>query len=134
MAATQAQRAALFNTLTELMGQHDAETLTEQLPPTGWESMATKDDVKALGAVTNANIADRLAHAAEQRAQALAAIADANNRIAEANIKMAEGLAHAAEERAKALAAVARNLYVTVATIVLATVSIWIAVLVAPAA
>ncbi len=47
MALTQTQRSALFNTLVDLMGQQDAETLIEQLPPSGWDNMATKDDLKA---------------------------------------------------------------------------------------
>ena len=149
MATTQAQRAALFNTLTDLMGQDDAETLTEQLPPSGWDSMATKDDIKVLGAAFTAALAETnakmvagfadinttmatgFAHAAEERAKITAAFTTA---LADTNTKMATGFAHAAEERAKITASLARHMYVTVATIVLAAISIWIALLAVPAA
>ena len=198
MATTQAQRAALFNTLTDLMGHDDAETLTEQLPPTGWDSMATKDDIKVLSAAftaaladTNAKMAEGFAHATEERAKIIAAFttaladikttmaegfahaaeerakiiaafttaladtnakmanawadtnttmanawADTNTKMAEGfadiNTKMAEGFAHATEERAKITATMARHMYVTVVTIVLAAVSIWVALFVTP--
>ena len=138
MATTQAQRAALFNTLTELMGQDDAETLTEQLPPGGWDTMATKDDIKVLGATltaalaeTNAAMAVGFANAAEERAKIITAFTTA---IADTNTAMAAGFAHATEERAKIITSQARHLYVMVATIVMATASIWIALFVAPAA
>ena len=74
-----------------MMSQQEAETLVEQLPPTGWDTMATKDDVRVLGATITA--------------------------------ALSEGLAQAA-----------RNLYVTVSTVVLAAVSIWIALLAGPGA
>ncbi|MCY4664321.1 MAG: hypothetical protein OXC00_06625 [Acidimicrobiaceae bacterium] len=138
MATTQAQRAALFNTLTELMGQDDAETLTEQLPPGGWDTMATKDDIKVLGATMTAGLAEAhaamavgFAHATEERAKLLAAFTTA---IADTNTTMAAGFTHATEERAKIITSQARHLYVTVATIVVAAASIWIALFVAPVA
>ncbi len=176
MATTQAQRAALFNTLTDLMGHDDANTLTEQLPPTGWDTMATKDDIKVLSAAftaaladTNAKMAEGFAHATEERAKIVAAfttaladinttmaagfahateerakivaafttaLADTNatmaNAWADTNTKMAAGFAHATEERAKITATMARHMYVTVVTIVLAAVSIWVALFVTP--
>ena len=130
MATTQAQRAALFNTLAELMGQDDAETLTEQLPPGGWDHMATKDDIKVVIATFTAALAETNANMRVGFAETTAAFTAA---LAETNTAMAAGFAHAAEERAKIVTIQARHLYVTVATIVLATVSIWIALLVAPA-
>ena len=102
MATTQAQRASLFNTLAEMMGREEAETLVEQLPPSGWDTMATKDDVRVLG-----------------------------NTITAA---LAEGLANAAKERAEIVKSQARSLYVTVSTVVLAAISIWIALLANPGA
>ena len=145
MATTQAQRAALFNTLTELMGQEDAETLTEQLPPGGWDRMATKDDIQVVIATftaalaetnaamrvgfaeTNAAMAAGFAHAAEERAKITAAMAAGFS-------EAATGLAEAANGRAEIIRSQARHLYVTVSTIVLATISIWIALLTAPGA
>ena len=139
MATTQAQRASLFNTLAELMGTEDAETLMEQLPPSGWDSMATKDDLQVLAATFTAALADtRVA---------------VTNAIAETNVAMHAGFAEAAKERAEIVKSQAelvksqaelvksqaelvksqaRNLYITVSTIALATISVWIALLVSP--
>ncbi len=47
MAITEAQRTTLHNQLTGAIGQEAARTLMEQLPPSGWDQVATKDDVKA---------------------------------------------------------------------------------------
>ena len=138
MATTQAQRASLFNTLAEMMGQQEAETLVEQLPPTGWDTMATKDDVRVLGATFTAALAEGLAQAAKERAafQATMAtgLADAAKERAEITRTMAEGFADAASERAKIVKSQARSLYVTVSTVVLASISIWIALLAGPRA
>ncbi len=119
MATTQAQRASLFNTLAELMGTEDAETLMEQLPPSGWDNIATKDDLKVLAATFTAALAETRV-----------AFTDA---LSETNAAMQAGFAQAAVERAGLVKSQARNLYVTVSTIVLASISIWIALLAAPA-
>ena len=174
MATTQAQRASLFNTLAEMMGQPEAETLVEQLPPAGWDTMATKDDVRVLGATITAALTEGLAQAAKERAKLHAAIstglaeaakeraklhaaiatglAEAAKERAKLHAAMADGFAEAAKERAKLHAAMAdgfaeaameraeivksqaRSLYVTVSTVVLAAVSIWIALLAVPGA
>ena len=47
MAMTETQRTTLYNQLTGAIGQEAARTLMEQLPPSGWDQVATKDDVKA---------------------------------------------------------------------------------------
>ena len=124
MAATQAQRASLYASLVDSMGEEAADTLMDQLPPSGWDQMATKDDLAGL----------------ELRLQAAfaAAIAETNVKIAEnhtklvgsqADLKVAmhEGFAAAAKERAEIIKSQARQLYVMVATIAAATISIWIA-------
>ena len=160
MATPQAQRASLFNTLAEMMGQQNAETLVEQLPPTGWDTMATKDDVRVLGATITAALAEGLAQAAKERAELQATLAtglaeglaEAAKERAEITKTVAEGLAEAAKERAKIVRTMAdgfaeaakgrakivksqaRSLYVTVSTVVLASISIWIALLAGPGA
>lgn len=148
MATTQAQRASLFNTLAELMGTEDAETLMQQLPPGDWDTMATKDDLQVLGATLAAVFTAALA---EFRVEV-------TNTIAELRVEVADGFAEAAKERAEIIKAFsdrhselvkshadlvkshadlvkgqARHLYITVSTIVLATISIWIALLAGPA-
>ena len=156
MATTQAQRASLFNTLAEMMGQQEAETLVEQLPPTGWDTMATKDDVRVLGATITAALTEGLAQAAKERAELRATmatglaegLAEAAKERAEIVKTMADGFAEAAKERAEIIKTMAdaakeraeivksqaRSLYVTVSTVVLAAVSIWIALLAGPGA
>ena len=47
MAMTETQRTTLYGQLTDAIGQEAARTLMEQLPPSGWDQVATKDDVKA---------------------------------------------------------------------------------------
>ncbi len=130
MATTQAQRASLFNTLAELMGTEDADTLMQQLPPGGWDTMATKDDLQVLGATFTAALA-------EFRVE----VADA---FAELRVEVANGFAEAAKERAAIIKSTseshaelaksqAKHLYITVSTICLATISVWIALLAGPA-
>ena len=47
MAMTETQRTTLYNELSGAIGQEAARTLMEQLPPSGWDQVATKEDVKA---------------------------------------------------------------------------------------
>ncbi|MXW95030.1 MAG: hypothetical protein F4110_14480 [Acidimicrobiaceae bacterium] len=135
MAVTQAQRAALHNTLTDTMGEDAADTLMDQLPPTGWDQMATKDDLARVESnLTNAlttGQAELRAVMAEGLAQAAAERAAIVKGEAELRAVMAEGLAQAASERAAIVKGQARQLYVivtsTVAAVAAATVSIWVA-------
>ena len=171
MAATQAQRATLFNTLTELMGQQDAETLINGLPPSGWDNMATSDDLNATSQVLQARFAAAIAesnaavitaitagfahaaqeraeiktatatgfaHAAQERAEIKTAtatgFAHAAQERAEIKTTTATGFAHAAQERAEVLKRQAWHAYAMISTIVLASISIWIALLYGPGA
>lgn len=47
MVMTETQRTTLYNRLNDAIGQEAARTLMEQLPPMGWDQVATKEDVKA---------------------------------------------------------------------------------------
>ena len=165
MALTHAQRTSMYDTLAEVMGQDDAETLMEHLPASGWDNVATKDDLRAGFAEINAAMATGFAQAATERAEIVRVVAtglaqaateraeikaEAATGLAQAATERAEivrvvatGLAQAATERAeiKAEAATERaeivrrqawHLYIVVSTIVLATVSIWIALLTQP--
>jgi len=131
VATTQAQRASLFNTLAELMGTEDAETLMQELPPGGWDRMATKEDLHVLGATFTAALAEFRV--------------EVTNTFSEFRVEVANGFAEAAKERAEIIKAFsdghselvksqARHLYITVSTICLATISIWIALLAGPGA
>ena len=174
MAATQAQRAALYANLVDSMGEEAADTLMDQLPPTGWDQMATKEDlagvelrmqaafaaamaeINAKFAETNASIVETNARITETNADLVvemrkgfaeingrfaeingrfaetnASIAETNARITETNaellVEMHKGFAEAAKERAEIIKSQAKQLYVIVATIAAATISIWIA-------
>ena len=145
MAATQAQRAALYTSLVDSMGEEAADTLMDQLPPTGWDRMATKDDLAGaelrLLAAFAAAIAETNVKMAENHTKVLEShgkLLESHGRLVESHadlkVAMHEGFADAAKERAgivKAQAEIikiqARQLYVIVATIAAATISIWIA-------
>ena len=156
MVATQAQRAALYTNLAEQMGQEAAETLMDELPPGGWHQMATKEDLAGVElrlrtaftealAETNVKLAETDVKLAESHASLVASQAKLVESHAESHAKLVEsqaalqvamhqGFAEAAKERAEAakeraeiVKAQARQLYVIVATIAAATVSIWIA-------
>ncbi len=127
MAATQAQRAALYASLVDSMGEEAADTLMDQLPPGGWDQMATKDDLAGLESRLQAGFAE----AAKERAESHAKLVES---YADLKIAMHEGFAEAAKERAEIIKSQAeiikiqaKQLYVIVAAIAAATISIWIA-------
>ena len=131
MVATQAQRAALYTRLVDSMGDEAAETLMDQLPPSGWDQMATKDDL--AGVELRLQSALTVATAGTD-----VKLAEINARFAESHaallVAMHEGFAQAAKERAEIIKAQAeiikvqaKQIYVVVAAIVAATISIWIA-------
>ena len=113
MAATQAQRAALYASLVDSMGEEAADTLMDQLPPTGWDQMATKEDLAGVELRLQAALATLLARFTETNA--------------DLRVEMHKGFAEAAKERAEIIKSQAKQLYVIVATIAAATISIWIA-------
>ena len=126
MALTHSQRTSMFRTLAEVMGQPDAETLMDHLPPSGWDNVATKDDLRGGLAEINATLATGLAQAAVERAETKEAVTAG---LAQAAVERAEIRAEAALERAEIIRRQAWHLYIMVTTFVLASVSIWIALL-----
>ena len=90
MAMTNTQRATLYTTLAETIGPQEAETLMEQLPPSGWDQVATKDDLRVLGA----NFAAALA---ETNAAIIATNAAMTAGFAETNAAIKAGLAEAGQ-------------------------------------
>jgi len=141
MTLTHTQRTSMFDTLAEVMGQDEAETLMEHLPPSGWANVATKEDLRAGFAEIQAAMSDGFAHAATERAEGFAhaateraeGFAHAATERAEITKAVATGLAAAATERAEIIRKQAWHLYVVVSTVVatvaVATISIWIALL-----
>ena len=131
MALTHAQRTSMFNTLAEVMGQDDAETLMEHLPPSGWDNVATRDDLRAGLAEITAAMAAGFAQAATERTEIIKAMTEG---FAQAAVERAEIKAEAALGRAEIIRRQAWHLYIVVSTIVAAAVSIWIALLTQPGA
>ena len=131
MALTHTQRTSMYNTLAQVMGQEDAETLMEHLPPSGWGNIATKEDLRAAFAETNAAIAAGLAEAATGRAEIVKAMTEG---FAQAAVERADIRAEAAADRAEIVRRQAWHLYIVVTTIVVASLSIWIALLTQPGA
>ena len=131
MAATQAQRAALYTSLVDSMGEEAADTLMDQLPPTGWDRMATKDDLAGaelrLLAAFAAAMAETNVKIAENHTKLVESHADLKVAMHEGFAEAAKERAQAAKERAEIIKSQARQLYVVVATIAAATISIWIA-------
>ncbi len=124
MAATQAQRAALYASLVDSMGEEAADTLTDQLPPSGWDQMATKDDLAGVELRLLAAFAAAIAETNVKMAEGHAKLVES---LADLKVAMHAGFAEAAKERAGIVKSQARQLYVIVATIAAATISIWIA-------
>lgn len=50
---SESQRLALLNRLCEVLGEEEAKTLMESLPPVRWHDLATKDDIFLLKDATN---------------------------------------------------------------------------------
>lgn len=48
MAITERDRHTLYQRLEELLGEEEATTLMEHLPPVGWADVATKTDLQNL--------------------------------------------------------------------------------------
>ncbi|MYA84585.1 MAG: hypothetical protein F4Y12_03260 [Acidimicrobiaceae bacterium] len=134
MALTHAQRTSIFNTLAEVMGQDDAEILMQHLPPSGWDNVATKEDLRAGFAEIHAAMSAGFAQAATERAEIKVQTA---TELAEIKVQTATEFAEIKAQTATDLAEIIRrqawHLYIVVSTIVLATVSIWIALLTQPA-
>ena len=109
----------------------------EHLPPSGWDNVATKEDLRAGFAETNAAIATGLAQAATERAHIIKTVSEGLAQAAteRAHIikTVSEGLAQAATERAEIVRRQAWHLYIVVSavvsTVAVASVSIWIALL-----
>jgi len=78
MAEPQAQSAALCASLVDSMGEEAADTLMDQLPPTGWDQMATKEDLAGVELRLQAAFATAIA-------QINASITETNARITETN-------------------------------------------------
>ncbi len=81
MALTEQQRAEIYSSLADTIGQQEAEFLMAQQPPGGWEQFATKRDLADLEVKTQAGFVElnakmdvQFAQLREQLAERFAAI------------------------------------------------------------
>ncbi len=113
------------------MGEEAADTLMDQLPPSRWDQMATKDDLAGaelrLQAAFTAAIAATNVKIAESHTKLLESHTKLVESHADLKVAMHKGFAAAAKERVEIIKSQAKQLYVIVATIAAATISIWIA-------
>ncbi len=58
MAISERERLKLYNKLGETLGSEFAGTMMELLPPTGWDDIATKDEVRSSGAALRGEMAE----------------------------------------------------------------------------
>ena len=58
MAVDDRTRLNLHRKLETVLGPEEADTLMAHLPPTTWQDIATKDDLRVLGAEIRTEIAD----------------------------------------------------------------------------
>ena len=130
VAATQAQRAALYTSLVDSMGEEAADTLMNQLPPSGWEQVATKEDLAGVELRLRAAFTEAIAETNVKLAESHGKLVES---YAALRVEMHDGFAQAAKERAEIIKSQAKQLYVIVSTIVVATISIWIALFTAAA-
>ncbi len=137
MAATQAQRAALYTSLVDSMGEEAADTLMDQLPPSGWDQVATKEDLAGVELRLRAAFTEAIAETNVKLAESRASLVESHGKLvessAELRVEMHDGFAQAAKERAEIIKSQAKQLYVIVSTIAVATISIWIALFTAAA-
>ena len=131
VAATQAQRAALYTSLVDSMGEEAADTLMDQLPPSGWDQVATKEDLAGVELRLKAAFTEAIADTNVKLAESRASLVESHGKLVESyaalRVEMHDGFAQAAKERAEIIKSQAKQLYVIVSTIAVATISIWIA-------
>ena len=138
VAATQAQRAALYTSLVDSMGEEAADTLMDQLPPSGWDQVATKEDLAGVELRLRAAFTEAIAETNVKLAESRASLVESHGKLVESHgklvesyaalrVEMHDGFAQAAKERAEIIKSQAKQLYVIVSTIAVATISIWIA-------
>jgi hypothetical protein len=61
MAVTEATRHALYQRLDVVLGQDEAATLMEHLPPVGWADVATKQDLQHTNHVLKQDLQQEVA-------------------------------------------------------------------------
>ena len=58
MPINERERLKLYDALGNILGSDDAGILMELLPPSGWDDIPTKDDVRAQGTALRGEMAE----------------------------------------------------------------------------
>jgi hypothetical protein len=69
MAVDERARHELYQQLERVVGREATDTLMSYLPPTGWAHVATKDDLRAMGAELRGEMAELRGEMAELRGE-----------------------------------------------------------------
>ena len=113
------------------MGEEAADTFMDQLPPSGWDQVATKEDLAGVELRLKAAFTEAIAETNVKLAESRASLVESHGKLVESyaalRVEMHDGFAQAAKERAEIIKSQAKQLYVIVSTIAVATISIWIA-------
>lgn len=92
MVTSASDRHHLFRTLENVLGDSDAATLMDQLPPGGWDDVATKTEVRSLGTDLRGEIAglrvELKGDIAELRSELKGDIAELKGDVAEIRAQM----------------------------------------------
>ena len=83
MALTEQQRAEIYSSLADTIGQQEAEFLMAQQPPGGWEQLATKRDLADLEVKTQAGFVELNASLIELNAKMDVQFAQLREQLAE---------------------------------------------------
>lgn len=108
MAISERERLKSYEKLGETLGPELAGTMMELLPPTGWDDIATKDEVRSLGSALRGEMGELRGEMKEFRAEV-------RNEIAHLEVGVAQQLV-----------SLQRNMLLTMSGFML---SIWITLL-----
>ena len=93
MALTEKQRAEIYSSLSDTVGQPGAEFLMAQQPPGGWEQFATKRDLADLEVKTQASFVETQASIVALNAKMDVQFAQLREQLAEQFAEMKERFA-----------------------------------------
>ena len=93
MALTEKQRAEIYSSLSDTVGQPGAEFLMAQQPPGGWEQFATKRDLADLEVKTQASFVELQASIVALNAKMDVQFAQLREQLAEQFAEMKERFA-----------------------------------------
>ncbi len=140
MSPSEMKRLTLFEKLIDVFGEEPAVTLMENLPPGGWDQVASKTDIEARRAEVNGQFAQVNAKIDGGFAEVNGQFAEVNGQFAEVNAKIDGGFAALRGDMGAMEGRMDRRagrdirivVFTTVGAILAATTPIWVTLLVRP--